>query len=77
MAQQPKNRFAKRNQHCDATKRNHKFQNNQILLKQLLNNGISLDSKTVTVAKQARLARKREFRVRRLLAPSSMMHILL
>ena len=31
MAQQTKNRFAKRNQHCDVTKGNRKSQNNPIL----------------------------------------------
>ena len=42
MAQQAKNRFAKRNQHCDVTKGNGKSQNNPILPQQLLSNGISL-----------------------------------
>ena len=42
MAQQSKNRLAKRNQHCDLTERNRKSQNSPILLWQLLNNGISL-----------------------------------
>ena len=42
-----KNKFAKRNQYCDVTKRNRRSQNNPILLQQLLNNGISLHSNTV------------------------------
>ena len=36
------NRLAKRNQHCDVTKGKRKSQNSPFLLKQLLNNGISL-----------------------------------
>ena len=39
-----KNRFAKRNQNCDVTKRNRRSQNNPILQQQLLNNAISLQS---------------------------------
>ena len=48
MAQQTKNRLAKRNQHCNVTKENHKSQINTILLWRLLNDGISLHSFSAT-----------------------------
>ena len=38
--------LAKPNQHCDVTKGNRNAQNNPILLQQLLNNGISLQTRT-------------------------------
>ena len=52
MAQQTKNRFAKRDQHCDVTKRDRKSQNNPILLWQLLNNGISFTKIHVMISKE-------------------------